>query len=480
MTGGVSNRVFVVFWFDCEDFITPESDDALKKLAEILKENNVRGVFKLVGEKLRVLERRRRWDVIDALKHHEVGYHTNYHSVHPTVAEYLKDMGFEDGALEFLKREGEGVEDIKRVFNVTPSCYGQPGGAWAPQVYLALRLLKIPVYLDLTDFIDLDGRPFWYCGILNILNLTGFRGGVIGLNFELGTPGFIERAIDEFDKIYRRVLDGGSWGIVSVFNHPCTLVTREFWDSVNFFRGLNTPMSGLKPAELKPKDWIDAGYADFDRFVRHVKTRPFVEVVTASELYSLFRDEASGRLFNKDEVAHLASNLKSISFKEVDDVYVSASEIFWLITASLAEYRINRMLPSKVKNVYPLGPYRFFKSELLNTVKLEEFLKASYEVKLFIELNNRIPEFIEINGVKISPVDFLASEAELYMKIYSGEEPEDVELIEGRFEPDRYVSLEGAKDCWRWAIFPKDFEAWRLVEMAKLQTWTIKPATLST
>jgi hypothetical protein len=480
MTGGVSNRVFVVFWFDCEDFITPESDDALKKLAEILKENNVRGVFKLVGEKLRVLERRRRWDVIDALKHHEVGYHTNYHSVHPTVAEYLKDMGFEGGALEFLKREGEGVEDIKRVFNVTPSCYGQPGGAWAPQVYLALRLLKIPVYLDLTDFIDLDGRPFWYCGILNILNLTGFRGGVIGLNFELGTPGFIERAIDEFDKIYRRVLDGGSWGIVSVFNHPCTLVTREFWDSVNFFRGLNTPMSGLKPAELKPKDWIDAGYADFDRFVRHVKTKPFVEVVTASELYSLFRDEASGRLFNKDEVAHLASNLKSISFKEVDDVYVSASEIFWLITASLAEYRINRMLPSKVKNVYPLGPYRFFKSELLNTVKLEEFLKASYEVKLFIELNNRIPEFIEINGVKISPVDFLASEAELYMKIYSGEEPEDVELIEGRFEPDRYVSLEGAKDCWRWAIFPKDFEAWRLVEMAKLQTWTIKPATLST
>ncbi len=480
MTGGVSNRVFVVFWFDCEDFITPESDDALEKLAEILKENNVRGVFKLVGEKLRVLERRGRWDVIDALRYHEVGYHTNFHSVHPTVAEYLKDMEFEDGALEFLKREGGGVEDIKRIFNVTPSCYGQPGGAWAPQVYLALRLLKIPVYLNLTDFIDLDGGPFWYCGILNILNLTGFRGGVIGLNFELGTPGFIERAIDEFDKIYRRVLDGGSWGIVSVFNHPCTLVTREFWDSVNFFRGTNTPMSGLKPAELKPKDWIDAGYADFDRFVRHVKTKPFVEVVTASELYSLFRDKASGRLFNKDEVAHLASNLKSISFKEVDDVYVSASEIFWLITASLAEYKINRMLPNKVKNVYPLGPYRFFKSELLNTVKLEEFLKASYEVKLFIELNNRIPEFIKINGVKISPVDFLASEAELYMKIYSGEEPEDVELIEGRFEPDRYVSLEGAKDCWRWAIFPKDFEAWRLVEMAKLQTWTIKPATLST
>ena len=479
MSGGISNRVFVVFWFDCEDFVTPESDDALKRLAEILKANNVRGVFKLVGEKLRVLERRGRWDVIDALRYHEVGYHTNFHSVHPTVAEYLKDMEFEEGALEFLKREGGGVEDIKRIFNVVPSCYGQPGGAWAPQVYLALRFLKIPVYLDLTDFIDLDWRPFWYCGILNILNLTGFRGGVIGLNFELGTPSFIEKAIDAFDEIYQRVLDGGGWGIISVFNHPCTLVTKEFWDSVNFSGGLNTPMDNLKPAELKPKDWINAGYADFDRFVKHVKSKPFVEVVTANDLYSLFRDRASDRVFNKDEVAYLASNLKSISFKEINGVYVSASEIFWLITVSLAEYKANRMLPSKVKNVYPLGPYRSFKSEPLNTVKLEEFLKASYEVKLFIELHNRIPDFIEINGVKISPVDFLASEARLYMKIYNGEEHEHVELVKGVFEPDKYVSLEGAKDCWRWVIFPKGFEAWKLVELAKLQTWTIKPATLS-
>ncbi len=89
--------MFVVFWFDCEDFIAPESDDTLKRLVEILSANNVRGVFKLVGEKLRTLEKRRGLDVIEALKHHEIGYHTDYHSVHPTVAEYLKDVG--------LKRE---------------------------------------------------------------------------------------------------------------------------------------------------------------------------------------------------------------------------------------------------------------------------------------------------------------------------------------------------------------------------------------
>ncbi|MBS7612667.1 hypothetical protein KEJ48_00225 [Candidatus Bathyarchaeota archaeon] len=388
-------------------------------------------------------------------------------------------MGFEEGALEFLKSEREGVEDIKRVFNAIPSCYGQPGGAWAPQVYLALKLLEIPTYLDLTDFIDLYGRPFWYCGILNILNLTGFRGGVIGLNFELGISGFIDKAIGEFNEIYQRILDGDKWGIISVFNHPCTLVTKEFWDAVNFSGGLNTPMNWLKPAELKPRDWIDAGYVDFDKFVKHVKSKPFVEVVTASELHHLFRDYALNRFFNKNEIACLASDLISISFREINNAYVSASEIFWLITASLAEYKTNGILPSKVKNNYPLGPYRLFKSDSLDMVKLEEFLKVSYDVKLFIESNNRIPDSIEINSVKVSPVDFLASEAELYMELYRGEKPEEVRLIEGRFEPDSYVSIEGAKSCWRWIIFPKDFEAWNLVELAKLQTWTIKPATLN-
>ncbi len=52
---------------------------------------------------------------------------------------------------------------------------------------------------------------------------------------------------------------------------------------------------------------------------------------------------------------------------------------------------MNGIMPSKVKNNYPLGLYRLFKSNSLDMVKLEEFLKVSYDVKLFIESNNRIP-----------------------------------------------------------------------------------------
>ncbi|HHY97723.1 MAG TPA: hypothetical protein GX509_03175 [Firmicutes bacterium] len=55
----------------------------------------------MVGEKLRALKRRRRQDILAGLRNHEIGYHTNLHSVHPTVAEYLKDLGWEEGIEEF-------------------------------------------------------------------------------------------------------------------------------------------------------------------------------------------------------------------------------------------------------------------------------------------------------------------------------------------------------------------------------------------
>ena len=52
-----------------------------------------------------VLPRRKRADVIKALKSHEIGYHSNYHSVQPTPAQYLDGMGWDEGVEEFDRRE---------------------------------------------------------------------------------------------------------------------------------------------------------------------------------------------------------------------------------------------------------------------------------------------------------------------------------------------------------------------------------------
>ena len=64
----------------------------LDDLIELLKANP-RYVF--------TLEKRKRTDVIDALKKHEIGYHSNWHSTQPTPAMYCSNLDWDvDGGRE--------------------------------------------------------------------------------------------------------------------------------------------------------------------------------------------------------------------------------------------------------------------------------------------------------------------------------------------------------------------------------------------
>src|SRR5437764_12515592 len=86
-------RAYVILWFDSEDYILPASDDAALKVADFLTKQGIRATFKVVGEKARTLQKRKRTDVIAALKKHEVGYHSNFHSTQPTPAMYCSNLG---------------------------------------------------------------------------------------------------------------------------------------------------------------------------------------------------------------------------------------------------------------------------------------------------------------------------------------------------------------------------------------------------
>src|SRR5271156_3540099 len=81
-----SGPVYVVLWFDTEDYIEPAADDAALRIATELEKLGVRATFKVVGEKARVLESRGRTDVIRAMSRHDIGYHSNFHSVQPAPA----------------------------------------------------------------------------------------------------------------------------------------------------------------------------------------------------------------------------------------------------------------------------------------------------------------------------------------------------------------------------------------------------------
>jgi hypothetical protein len=116
-SGGIHMKnIKIMLWYDVEDFITPEADDALLALIDMMDNLGIRGSFKMVGEKIRVLNERGRHDILEKLLSHEICYHTENHSVHPTQTEYLQNMGFSEAQPNL---NGENERDL-RTFSALP------------------------------------------------------------------------------------------------------------------------------------------------------------------------------------------------------------------------------------------------------------------------------------------------------------------------------------------------------------------------
>ena len=99
---------------------------------------------------------------------HDVGLHTNYHSVHPTVAEYLEGKDWDEGIEEVVERERSGVTDMTRILGREPSCWGRAGSTWGPQVAPALQRLGVPAMMySYTHLADARHHIHRFCGTLS-------------------------------------------------------------------------------------------------------------------------------------------------------------------------------------------------------------------------------------------------------------------------------------------------------------------------
>ena len=326
-----SNPVYILIWFDTEDYILPPSDDAAKRLADFLTAEHVPATFKVVGEKARTLERRGRADVIASLRNHDIGYHANTHSQHPTPAEYESTLNWETGVAEFTRRERPGFEDVRRIFGTTPCCYGQPGSSWAPQSFAALRSWPVRVYLDEGGQVGLEGKPFWYGGLLNIFNTS--EGGKLRPNENWDN---LEQSKANFREFYSRISAQPGGGLISLYFHPCEFIHQWFWD-LNFAHGANPPREEWKQPPQKSPAQQRQTFGYFEGLVRYMKRFPNVRFITGSQALALYPDKARDREFSPSDLAAIARAVTpDLSFQQGRDYALSASEIFELLTSYVA------------------------------------------------------------------------------------------------------------------------------------------------
>ena len=448
LAAGPKPPVYVMLWFDTEDYLLPEADDAALRIAQDLEQRGVRATFKLVGEKARVLQKRGRQDVIRALLRHDIGYHSNFHSVQPTPALYLNEMGWLEGAAEFERRERSGVEDIHRIFGVTPSCYGQPGSSWGPQSFPALRRMGIHVYLDEATQVGVDEQPFWFGGLFNIFHMGRYSLRP-NLDDEAGLPDTLRRFDQDVETLRAR---GG--GVISTYFHPTEFIAAKFWDAVNFTHGANPERSEWRLPPLRTHEDSEKRFHIMLQYVDHAKASG-VQFITARETPQLYRSPDADAADRARIAAHMQVRQ---TFLVTERTSLSAADMLLALLGMPWRYVDGPSEP---------GRTTYAASEIPRAV----FEGVKSDAVSFIQFNRRLPAQVWAGSQTLEIADFAATLA--------GDDGSSGAVLRRQANPEmqKYIATDPAKP-FNWVIHPEGFRAARVLDLARLQAWTLKPAIL--
>ena len=455
--------VSVVFSYDTEEYQAPWTDEATKVWTDLLTKHNLRGCFCIVGEKARVLRDRGRRDIIEALKAHEIDYHSNLHSVHPTHAEYLNELNWDDGVRRCLMEETAGILDLQDILGQRPIAYCKPGNSWGPQVAYSMSILGLPVFTDAPIEFS-PGHPMWFCNQLCLKYHLSFEQS-------MDTKNRFEHMKRNFLKIYNSRTDG----YLIMYSHPCRMVASDFGDGLNFKDGLNTPREQWIPVPRRPKAEVSAISEAIDLFLGFVANEK-IPVVTYQEIHEKYQEtDIWISLETALNILQLVSH--ELTYHYSGNIYLSPAEIFGVATFILDGYNHTKSLPETIPVRRPIGPTEDCISETLTQVSLDTFLSCASQTNQTVSSDHRVPSVIDLSGTQISPSNFLKTSAHLIRNLHQFSEPISTVIVEQAKSLPTLAEREDFKHMriGGWLMTP-GFHADNVVAMAKRQTWTAKPA----
>jgi hypothetical protein len=461
----------VVICFDVEDYTSPESvgmDDIPKWLAEIMTEEGVTGTFFLIGEKARMMERRGRTDVIAAMTRHDIGSHTNFGSIHPTVTEILENADWDAGLETMLKNEGAGVDELERIFGQRPANLARHGGSYGPQLAGALGQLGAGyVYSP----VGLPGHNIvWFCNTLN------FHGE--------GDFGFFDDAYyrdDLFDPMLKALdsiipADTKDIDMVAFFAcHPSKVRSIQFWD-FNYYKGANPGPEEWQTPELRPLESMETAKKNFRRLVRTLGDREDIELTTYRELAGRFSSQRE--TITKEDLTGIARKIETEKRIIREDHY-SPAEIFAALSASLSDYQTTNLLPEEVKVQRPYGPVEMpSRDPEILQVTTVEVLGLAQQAQKVIRESGHLPANLVCQEKRIGTGSLLAMFSILYNRIENADIPELIGVIPMEPYPTENETriIREVEGCKSWPVHREDLDMGHLVELTRQQLWTLKPA----
>ncbi len=465
--------MYLYVCFDIEDLVHPDSDDIALEIANALAEDGIVGSMFVVGEKARLWESRGRRDVIAAVGMHDVGFHTNYHSVHPATAEYLSELGWHSGVAEAVRREEAGVRDLARLFGRYPSAWATPGSSWGAQIPAAMRELGVPatVYAQMRAG---ESGACWMAGEFNFADFLYFPGGEDSYADDAVFETALPKLLEEMAAAQRR----GMSCLGLFVAHPTRLRYTKFWDALNFHRGQNTPVSDYRFAPRRTDEQYQTSLRNLRRLMLALRDLPGIEIAGASAIMRRFAGENGPVALSK--VHELAQQVVDQGMMDTECALASPAQTLDVLARALV-----RQAAGASPDYYPLRT-------VLGPVEMPPALAAPLRVSgatglalchtllAFIAENGHLPTAVEVAATQVGPGALLRGlAATLLTKEPS---PDQMVFLPGAEEPPAATQLaeEGIyKPLPGWPPHDPNLRLDLLALHVRLQSWSLKPAVLA-
>lgn len=451
-----------IFSFDTEDFVTPESDDVLKAIADMLAGHGIRASFAVVGDKARALRGRGRRDVIEAVRRHDVQYHANTHLIWPQTTLELSRMDWDEGVDLVMETERHGIEDVAETFGQRPIAWIRCGGNWDPRLLYGLNLLGIEGYVP-SAYLLPGGGPLWHANTLNY-----WYSIAIERYFEPGASP--EALLDEFRR-QKQALAGGPTAIVA-FAHPCMFTTARFYDLHNQERhGVFLPKAAWRPAPLLPRDEVRRRLDILDRLARLAASDRDVEIISHTDFIRRRREQP--RWLCRDELTEAARAIRDrLDYQALGPGYLSAADVFAALSLALRRRQAEGALPEAVpvrRVIGPTAPAPALEAPFATTI--EAVAAACAQVEDEIDRHHRMPSRVCLEGRAVSPASFIAAMAEAL----AASPGASLTVAPAREYPLCRETI--YRDVRvRSSELPDDFQEGTITTHTHLQSWTARPA----
>ena len=258
-------------------------------------------------------------------------------------------------------------------------------------------------------------------------------------------------------------------------NHPSKVRSIQFWD-FNYYKGANPGPEEWKTPELRPLESMKTAQKNFRRLMQYLKSRNDIELTTFRALKERFSTQKES--ISKKALGKIARKIMHEKKIIIDDFY-SPAEVFGALATALNEYNENGKLPGEVKIIRPFGP-RNMPPETPQTDVVSEkglFILATESLEI-INRDGHLPSALEIEGKKIGTGSLLALFANAYDNLLN--EKHFAQWIVSPFDAYPHENEENimreVAACKEWPVHREDLDMGHLIELTKLQMWTLKPA----